>query len=194
VARYLGRYGAERVSKAVFISSVPPFLLKTAGNPEGVDGSVFEGIKSALAADRPAFLSAFLRDFYNFDLLGGKLISEQAVQANWNVGAGASAKGTLDCVSAWGTDFRKDLSLIDVPTLVIHGDADRILPLAATGARTQQAVKGARLAVVKDGPHGLTWTHAGEVNGELLKFLGLENSLREEKTASRQMAESTQKL
>ena len=194
VARYLGRYGAERVSKAVFISSVTPFLLKTAGNPEGVDGSVFDGIKSALAADRPAFLSAFLKDFYNFDLLGGKLISEQAVQANWNVGAGASAKGTLDCVSAWGTDFRKDLSLIAVPTLVIHGDADRILPIAATGTRIQKAVKGARLAVVKDGPHGLIWTHAGEVNRELLEFLGLEDPHKEEKAAFRQMAESTQKL
>ena len=194
MARYLGRYGAERVSKAVFISSVTPFLLKTAGNPEGVDGSVFDGIKSALAADRPAFLSAFLKDFYNFDLLGGKLISEQAVQANWNVGAGASAKGTLDCVSAWGTDFRKDLSLIAVPTLVIHGDADRILPIAATGTRIQKAVKGARLAVVKDGPHGLIWTHAGEVNRELLEFLGLEDPHKEEKAAFRQMAESTQKL
>ena len=203
VARYLGRYGSERVNKAVFISSVPPFLLKTADNPEGVAGSVFEGIKKALAADRPAFLSAFLKDFYNFDLLGGKLISEQAVQSNWNAGAGASAKGTFDCVSAWGTDFRKDLSLIAVSTLVIHGDADRILPIAATGTRTHKAVKGARLAVVKDGPHGLTWTHAEEVNRELLGFLGRENSpaqktpegLREEKAAKfLQMAESTQKL
>lgn len=203
VARYLGRYGSERVSKAVFISSVPPFLLKTAANPEGVDGGVFKGIESALAADRPAFLSTFLRDFYNFDLLGGKLISEQAVQANWNVAAGASAKGTLDCVSAWGTDFRKDLSLIDVPTLVIHGDADRILPIAATGTRTQKAVKGARLAVVKDGPHGLLWTHAEEVNRELLGFIGRENLpaqkpaeevQREKADKFLKMADSTLKL
>ncbi len=176
VARYLGRYGSDRVNKAVFISSVPPFLLKTADNPEGVDGGVFKGIESALAADRPAFLSTFLRDFYNFDLLGGKLISDQAVQSNWNVAVGASFKGTFDCVSAWGTDFRKDLSLIDVPTLVIHGDADRILPLAATGTRTHKAVKGARLEVVKDGPHGLLWTHAEKVNLELTEFLGREDS------------------
>jgi pimeloyl-ACP methyl ester carboxylesterase len=173
VARYLGRYGSERVSKAVFISSVPPFLLKTADNPEGVDGSVFEGIKKALAADRPAFLSAFLADFYNVNLLGGKLISSQVVQYNWNVAAGASAKGTFDCVSEWGTDFRGDLSRIDVPTLVIHGSADRILPIAATGIRTQKAVKGARLVVIKDGPHGLTWTHAEQVNHSLVEFLGL---------------------
>ena len=172
VARYLGRYGSERVSKAVFISSVPPFLLKTADNPEGVDGSVFEGIRKAIAADRPAFLSAFLADFYNVDLLGGKRISDQVVQYSWNVAVGASAKGTLDCVPAWGTDFRKDLPRIDVPTLVIHGDADRILPIAATGIRTHKAVKGAHLVVVGDGPHGLIWTHAENVNHELVEFLG----------------------
>jgi pimeloyl-ACP methyl ester carboxylesterase len=160
VARYLGTYGSEGVSKGVFISSVPPFLLKTADNPEGVDGSVFEGIKKAIAADRPAFLSVFFADFYNVDVLGGKRISDQV------------AKGTLDCVPAWGTDFRKDLSRINVPTLVIHGDADRILPIAATGIRTHKAVKGARLVVVEGGPHGLIWTHAKKVNRELLDFLG----------------------
>ncbi len=171
VARYLGTYGSERVSKAVFISAVPPFLLKTADNPEGVDGSVFEGIKKAIAADRPAFLSTFLKDFYNVDVLGGKRISDQVVQYSWNVAAAASAKGTLDCVRAWGTDFRKDLSRITVPALVIHGDADRILPIAATGIRTHKAVKQARLVVVEGGPHGVTWTHADTVNPELLIFL-----------------------
>ncbi|HAF94895.1 MAG: bromoperoxidase [Elusimicrobia bacterium GWF2_52_66] len=176
VARYLGRYGSERVSKAVFISSVPPFLLKTADNPEGVDSSVFEGIKKALAADRPAFLSAFLADFYNVDLLGGKLISNQVVQYNWNVGVAASAKATFDCVSQWGTDFSKDLSRIDVPTLVIHGNADRILPVAATGIRTHKAVRGSRLVIVEGGPHGLTWTHAEKVNHELVEFLGLASA------------------
>jgi len=171
VARYLGKYGSKRVSKAVFISSVPPFLLKTADNPEGVDGSVFEGIQKAIAADRPAFLSAFLANFYNVDVLGGSRISDQAVQSSWNVAVAASAKGTLDCVPAWGSDFRKDLTRIDVPTLVIHGDADRILPITATGIRTQKAVKGARLAVVEGGPHGVTWTHAEKVNTELVSFL-----------------------
>ena len=172
VARYLGRYGSERVSKAVFISSVPPFLLKTADNPEGMDGSVFEGIRKAIAADRPAFLSGFLADFYNVDHLGGKRISDQVVQYNWNVAVGASAKATLDCVPTWGTDFRKDLTRIDVPTLVIHGDADRILPMAATGIRTHKAVKGAHLVVVEGGPHGLIWTHAEDVNYELVEFIG----------------------
>jgi non-heme chloroperoxidase len=173
VARYLGRYGAEqRVNRAVFISSVPPMLLKTADNPEGVDGSVFEGVKQGLIADRPAFLMAFLKNFYNADVLGGKSISDEVIRANWNVAVGASAKGTLDCVSQWGADFRKDLAGISVPTLVIHGNADRIVPIAASGARTAKTVKGARLVTVEGGPHGLTWTHAEVVNRELLEFLG----------------------
>jgi pimeloyl-ACP methyl ester carboxylesterase len=172
VARYLGTYGAERVRQAVFIASIPPFLLKTPDNPGGVDGSIFEGIKKAIAADRPAFLSKFLSDFYNVDVLGGKLVSDQVVQLSWNIAAGASPKGTLDCVAAWLTDFRKDLQSIQVPTLVIHGDADRILPLAATGKRTHDAIKGSRLVVVDGGPHGLTWTHAEKVNHELRSFLG----------------------
>jgi len=171
VARYIGTYGSKLVSKAVFIASVPPMLLKTADNPEGVDGSVFEGIKQAIAADRPAFLTAFFNNFYNVDVLGSTRISNPAVQASWNVGATASGKASLDCVPTWGTDFRKDLTKVDVPALVIHGDADRITPLAATGARTHKAIKGARLLVVEGGPHGLTWTHADKVNPELVDFL-----------------------
>ena len=172
VARYLGTYGTERVSKAVFISSIPPFLLKTSDNPEGVDGVVFEGIKKAIVADRPAFLSQFLSNFYNVDTLGGNLISDQAVQLSWNIAVDASPKGTLECVSAWLTDFRNDLKRIDIPTLVIHGDADRILPISATGKRTPEFVKGSKLVVVDGGPHGVTWTHAEKVNHELLGFLG----------------------
>ena len=183
VARYLGKYGNKHVIKAVFIASIPPFLLKTPDNQEGVDGSVFDGIKKGIAADRLAFLTDFLSNFYNVDVLGGKLISEQAVQLSWNIGAGASPKGTLDCVSAWLTDFRNDLKKIDVPTLVIHGDSDRILPLSATGKRTPQFVKGSKLVVVEGGPHGLTWTHAEKVNRELLNFLG-QGSMASQKAAS----------
>ena len=172
VARYLGTYGSDRVSKAVFMAAVPPFLVKTTDNPTGLDPSVFEGIKKAIVADRPAFLSQFLANFYNVDVLGGKQISDEVVRLSWNIAAQASPKGTLDCVSAWVTDFRKDLARIDVPTLVIHGDADRILPLAATATPTHEAVSGSRLVVVKDGPHGLNWTHAEEVNRELLNFVG----------------------
>ena len=171
VARYLSKYGSERVAKAVFVAAIPPFLLKAANNPSGVDGSVFEGIKQAIAADRPAYLSAFFQNFYNLDVLGGKLVSSQVVQYNWNVAAGASAKGTLDCVSAWLTDFRPDLSSIDVPTLILHGDADRILPIAATGIPLAKGIKGAQFVVVEGGPHGITWTHAEKVNAELVRFL-----------------------
>ncbi|MGD0542324.1 MAG: alpha/beta hydrolase [Tepidisphaeraceae bacterium] len=171
VARYLGAYGSKRVSKAVFISSVPPFLLKTPDNPEGIDASVFAGIEKAVAADRYAFFTEFFKNFYNTDVLLGKRVSEQAVQSSWNVAAGASAAASHACVPAWHTDFRKDLTRIDVPTLVIHGDADRILPLSASGQRTAKLVKGARLVVVKDGPHCVTWTHADIVNPALLEFL-----------------------
>jgi pimeloyl-ACP methyl ester carboxylesterase len=172
VARYIGKHGSKDVSHAVFISSVPPFLLKTPDNQEGVDGSVFEGIQKAIAADRYAFFTDFFKNFYNTDLLLGKRVSEQAVQASWNVAAGASATASLACVPTWHEDFRKDLSRIDVPTLVIHGDADRIVPIAAAGERTAKLIKGARLSVVKGGPHCITWTDAEEVNHELLNFLG----------------------
>jgi non-heme chloroperoxidase len=172
VARYLGKYGSKGVSKAVIISGVPPFLLKTADNPEGVDGNVFEGIKKAVVADRYAFFTEFFKNFYNTDLLLGKRVSEQAVQASWNVASGASATASLACVPTWHEDFRKDVNKIDVSTLVIHGDADRILPINASGLRTAKLIKGARLVVVKDGPHCVTWTHAEEVNAELVSFLG----------------------
>jgi non-heme chloroperoxidase len=172
VARYLGKYGTKGVSKAVIISGVPPFLLKTPDNAEGVDGSVFEGIQKAVAADRYTFFTDFFKNFYNTDLLLGKRVSEQVVQASWNLAAGASATASFACVPTWHEDFRSDLSKIDVPTLVIHGDADRILPIPASGSRTAKLIKGARLVVVKDGPHCITWTHADEVNSELLNFLG----------------------
>ena len=172
VARYLGKYGSKGVTKAVFLSSVPPYLLKTPDNPDGVDGSVFEGIQKAVSADRYAFFTDFFKNFYNTDLLLGKRVSEQAVQASWNIAAGASATASLACVPTWHEDFRKDLAQIDIPTLVMQGDADRILPIAASGRRTAQLIKGARMVVVKDGPHCITWTHADEVNRELLEFLG----------------------
>jgi pimeloyl-ACP methyl ester carboxylesterase len=172
VARYLGKYGSKGVSKAVFISSVPPFLLKTKDNPEGVDGSVFEGIQKAIIADRYTFFTEFFKNFYNTDIFMGKRVSEHAVHASWNLAAGASATASLACVPTWHEDFRDDLSRVDVPTLVIHGDADRIVPLTAAGMRTAKLVKGARLVTVKEGPHCITWTHAEQVNSALLEFLG----------------------
>lgn len=171
VAKYVDTYGSQRVSKAVFISAVPPFLLKTPDNPRGIDGAVFDRIQQAIAADRPAFLSTYLVNFHNADVLRGKLISSEVIQDNWNIAAGASPTGTWQCVSAWLTDFRKDLASFDIPTLVIHGDSDRTLPLSASGQATHALVKDSRLVVVNDGPHGLTWTHAEQVNHELLSFL-----------------------
>ena len=171
VARYVGKYGTGRVRKAAFLAAIPPFLLKTADNPSGVDGKVFEGIKAGIAADRLSFLSGFFSNFYNVDLLRGKRISDQAVQLSWNIAAGASPKGTLDCVSAWLTDFRKDLTRFDIPALVVHGDSDRIVPIEASGRRTSELVKESTLAVIEGAPHGLNWTHAEDVNRSLLDFL-----------------------
>jgi len=171
IARYFGKYGSKGVTKAVFIGAVPPFLLKTADNPEGVDASVFEGIKKAVAADRYAFFTEFFKNFYNTDLYLGKRVSDDVVHASWNLAAGASATASLACVPTWLEDFRENLKRVDVPALVIHGDDDRIVPLAAAGQRTAKLVKGAKLVVIKGGPHCVTWTHADEVNAALANFL-----------------------
>jgi len=171
VARYIGKHGSKEVSKAVIIGGIPPYLLKTQDNPEGVDGSAFEGIEKAVAADRYAFFTEFFKNFYNTDVHLGKRVSEQAIQASWNTAAIASATASLACVPTWHEDFRKDVAKIDVPTLVIHGDSDRIVPITAAGQRTAKLVKGAELVVIKDGPHNVAWTHAEEVNAALVKFL-----------------------
>jgi pimeloyl-ACP methyl ester carboxylesterase len=176
VARYIGKYGSKNVSKAVIIGGVPPYLLKAKDNPEGVDSSVFEGIQKAVAADRYAFFSEFFKNFYNTDVLLGKRISEDAVRASWNVAAISSATASVACVPTWHEDFRQDVAKIDVPTLVIHGDSDRIVPFSAAGQRTAKLVKGAELVVVKGGPHNIAWTHAEDVNQALLKFLGTQGA------------------
>jgi non-heme chloroperoxidase len=171
VTRYIGKFGTRRVRKAVLIGTLGPYLVKAADNPEGVDRSAFEGIKTAIKADRPAFLMEFLKNFYNYDVTGGKLVSDRVLEANWNVAADASAIGTLTCVDAWIEDFRQDLAHNTVPTLILHGDADRILPADATSRRQTKMIKNVRFVEIKGGPHGLLWTHADEVNSELVKFL-----------------------
>lgn len=172
IARYFGKYGSAGVSKAVIIGGVPPFLLKTDDNPEGVDGSIFDGIKQAVAKDRYAFFTEFFKNFYNTDVFMGERISEDAIHASWNLAAGASATASLACVSTWVEDFRQDVTRIDVPTLVIHGDDDRIVPLAASGQRTADLIPGARLKIIEGGPHAIGWTHADDINTELVSFLG----------------------
>src|SRR5438132_14433049 len=171
VTRYIGKYGSARVRKAVLIGTLGPYLVKTADNPEGVEASVFEGIKAAIKADRPAFLLDFLHNFYNYDVTGGKLVSERVVDANWNVAVQASAIGTLKCVDSWIEDFRKDILRNNVPTLIIHGDADRILPPDATSRRQAKMIKNVKFVELPGGPHGVLWTHADQVNSELLSFL-----------------------
>jgi non-heme chloroperoxidase len=171
VTRYIGKYGTKRVRKAVLIGTLGPYLVKTADNPEGLDRSVFDGIKAAIKADRPALLMDFLHNFYNYDVTGGKLVSERVLEENWSVGIGASAIGTLACVDTWIEDFRQDIARNTVPTLILHGDADRILPADATSRRQAKMIKNSRLVELKGGPHGVLWTHAEQINAELLKFL-----------------------
>jgi non-heme chloroperoxidase len=171
VARYLSKYGPDRVSKAVFISAIPPFLLKTAENPEGVDGETFNGIKQALLADRPAFLTQFFSNFYNVDLLKGKKVSDEILQLSWSIGAMASPIGTLTCVDAWGEDFRKNLENINIPVLVLHGSVDRIVPYASSGKPMRSFIADCHSEMIEGAPHGMNWTHAEEINKQLISFL-----------------------
>jgi non-heme chloroperoxidase len=170
VARYLGTYGSARVRKAAIVSGIPPFLLKTPENPLGVDPEVFDQIKEGLVADRLAFLTGWNQNFYNLDENLGTRISEEAVRDAWNTASAASPAGTIACVGTWGTDFTADLPKIDIPVLVIHGTADRVLPIDATGPRTHELIADSEYVVIQGAPHGLCWTHADEVNAELLRF------------------------
>jgi non-heme chloroperoxidase len=171
VTRYLGNYGSARVSKAALLGVVPPFLLKTDDNPEGVDGQVFEDIKAAIVSDRYAYFKDFLDNFYNVDELAPERISEQAWQASFTVAAGASPYATYACVDTWLTDFRDDLPKIDIPTLVVHGSADRILPIASTADRLSGLIGDVKVITVENGPHNVAWTHPDQVNEALLDFL-----------------------
>jgi len=171
VTRYLGTYGSARVAKGVLISPIPPFLLQTSDNPDGVPQGLFDGFVEAAMADAPAWMKGFLDNFYNFDTLRGTLVSDQAYQASWNIAVTASATAAVACIPTWTTDFRDDLPEIDVPVLVMHGDADRVLPLEKTGQRLPALLKDAQLVVVEGGPHAIPWTHAAQVNAALLDFV-----------------------
>jgi non-heme chloroperoxidase len=172
VTRYLATFGSGRVRKAALIGVIPPFLLQTDDNPEGVDGSAFEGIKGAIAGDRYAFFEQFLNNFNNVDVLGGTRISDRAWQASFNVAAGSSPFASYAVVDTWLTDFRADLPKIDVPVLVVHGTADRILPFESTAARLPALIADCTLVSIEGGPHNVVWTHSEEVNEALLSFLG----------------------
>jgi non-heme chloroperoxidase len=171
VTRYLGRYGSARVAKGVLVAPIPPYLRQAGDNPDGVPQALFDGFAAAAAADTPAWMKGFLENFYNFGTLRGSLVSDQAFQASWNLAVTASATAAVACIGTWTTDFRADLPEIDVPVLVIQGDADQVLPLDKTGRRLPGLIKDARLVVIEGGPHAIGWTHADQVNTALLGFL-----------------------
>jgi non-heme chloroperoxidase len=171
VTRYLGRYGSARVAKGVLVAPIPPYLLQTGDNPEGVPRALFDGFAAAARADTPAWMKGFLENFYNYDTLAGTLVSEQAFQTSWNLAVTASATAAVACIGTWATDFRDDLPKIDVPVLVIQGDADQVLPLGKTGQRLPALLKDAQLTVIEGGPHAIPWTHAAQVNTALIGFL-----------------------
>lgn len=171
VARYLGRYGSQRVSRAMLLGAVPPFLLKTADNPAGVDKTLFDGMLDAVRKDRIAFLEQFFPNFYNYES-GSKGVSADLIPFSKWIAWGASPLGTQQCIVAFGTtDFRKDLKKITVPTLVVHGDSDRIVPFDVSGKRSHEMIKGSRLEVLKGAPHGFAATHAQQLNELMLDFL-----------------------
>lgn len=171
VARYLSTYGSERVSKAAFLASLEPFLLQTDDNATGVPASVFEGIEQTAKADRYAWFDGFFQDFYNLDETLGSRISEAAVRGSWNVAAGSSWFASSAVVQSWLTDFRGDIEKIDVPALILHGTADRILPIDATAREFTKRLPDADYVEIEGAPHGLLWTHGAEVNEALLAFL-----------------------
>jgi non-heme chloroperoxidase len=171
VTRLLGSYGSGRVAKGVLVSPIPPFLLQAGDNPEGVPQSVFDGFARAARSDAPAWMKGFLDNFYNADTLLGTLVSDQAYQASWNLASSASASAAVACIPTWATDFRADLPKIDVPMLVVQGDADRVLPLDKTGKRLPGLIDDVQLVVIEGGPHAIPWTHADQVNSALLDFL-----------------------
>ncbi|NUT93096.1 MAG: alpha/beta hydrolase [Saccharothrix sp.] len=174
VGRYLSRHGAARVAKAAFLASLEPFLLKTDDNPGGVDGSVFEGIEAAAKSDRYAWFDQFYADFYNLDENLGTRISEAAVRTSYAIAAGAGAKASWAVVQSWLTDFRADIPKIaetGVPTLIVHGTGDRILPVDASGREFARLLPTAEYIEIEGAPHGFLWTHGDEISQLLVKFL-----------------------
>ncbi|MDM8083731.1 alpha/beta hydrolase [Cellulomonas cellasea] len=171
VGRYLGSYGSERIAKAAFLGSLEPFLLQTPDNPTGVPQEVFDGLLAAVKADRYAFFTEFFTNFFNTDEFLGNRLSEEALRASWDVASTASPHASVAAHPTWLTDFRGDVAKIDVPALIVHGTADRILPIDATGRLFAKSLPAADYVEIEGAPHGLLWTHGAEVNEALLAFL-----------------------
>ena len=172
VARYIGRHGTKRVAKAALIAAVPPLMLKTAANPGGLPMEVFDGIRGSCLADRAQFYKDLASGpFFGANRPGAK-VSQGMIDAFWLQGMQAGHKNTFDCIKAFSeTDFTADLKKFDVPTLIVHGDDDQVVPIGASGRSSAKIVKNARLEVYKGAPHGLTHTHAEKLNADLLSFL-----------------------
>lgn len=172
IARYLSRYGAERIAKVAFLGSLEPWLLKTDDNPDGAgDQAFFDGTAAAVAEDRYAFLTGFFRDFYNLDDYLGNRISQEAVDASIAVANQAGNAAIAAAPLTWPTDFRGDIPAVTVPALIVHGTADNILPIDATARRFRALLPEATYVEIEGAPHGLLWTHGAEVNEALLGFL-----------------------
>ena len=171
VVCYLATHGSERVSRAILLAPLQPFLLQTPDNRDGIPGRVFDSMMQAIAADRPVYISKFLNDSYNVNLLSGSRVSDDAIHLSWTIAVRASATGTLESVRSWLTDFHHDLPRLDMPVLVVQGDQDRILPHRYTGKCLPGLIREAQFVVIEGGPHVVTWTHAEEVNLALLDFL-----------------------
>ena len=172
VARYIGRHGSKRLAKAVLVSAVPPLMLKTAANPVGLAIDVFDGIRAGSLADRSKFYQELASGpFFGFNRPGAK-VSQGMIDWFWLQGMQAGHKNTLDCIKAFSeTDFTEDLKKFDVPTLIVHGDDDQIVPIEASALRSSKFVKNAKLVVYPGAPHGLTETHKEKLNTDLLTFL-----------------------
>lgn len=171
VTRYLGSHGSARVERGVLVSPLQPYLLQAEDNPEGIPQGVFDGFVQSAKADMPAWMKAFLEVFYGTGSGRDASVSDEAFQANWNLAVSASATAAAACIPTWGTDFRSDLARIDVPILVLQGDADQALPIDKTGKLVPSLLKEAELVVIKGGSHAIPWTHAEQVNAALLQFI-----------------------
>ena len=172
VVRYFTDHGDDRIAKAALISSIIPLVAQKDDNPDGVPQDDLNGIIDALQKDRVGFLKGFHRNFYNYDDLKGDRISEEQLHYDWSIASHASPSATIQCALAWAeTDFRTELKNVKVPTLIVHGDADNIVPIATSAEQAKKGIPENEYHVIKEGPHGLNVTHRDELNKILLDFL-----------------------